>query len=116
MPTRTLSQIIAPDGVSFLPIEKCAGHPAGRGRQEIPFLWAIGRVLGPQGKRAVREIDLLMAALASNDLPTERFSELALDYAAFVMTNAPDGKARLSGATLRRFLAGRKDQEAKAVS
>ena len=116
MPTRTLSQIIAPDGVSFLPVERCADHPAGRGRQEIPFLWAVGRVASPEGKRAVRELDLRIAALISNDLPVERFEGLALDYAAFVMAQAPEGKARLNGATLRHFLAGRNNQDTKAVS
>ncbi len=106
MSARSLSRVIAPDGVTFLPATRCTGHPAARGRDELPFLWAVGRVGSEQGRpRPVRELDLLLAALTGAGVPPDRLAAAAVDYAVGVVATAPDGRSRLTGTAVKRFLA-----------
>lgn len=110
--TRAPWRAVAPDGISFLPADRCAGHPAARGRDEVAFLWAVGRIDRTRGRHAASELDLLHAAFEAAGGRSEAWSALALDYAAHVFRSAPDSRARLDGRAIGAFFAGRSAEAA----
>lgn len=85
-----------PDGLLLLNSANLS-HPEAIRFPELPFLFAIGRLKGPDGRRhTIRELELVDAALNHDRAAVSR-------YARFVVETAPTQRARLSGRTLLLF-------------
>lgn len=89
----------APDGLIWLDSTSLR-HPEATRAARLAFPFALGRISGVEGKRTVREAELVLEGLR----PDQDDATALESYARFVLATVPTIHARLTGRTLAAWL------------